>query len=91
MITANVVRAVEELLKERGIEQKEGERLGDYVARGLDLTETEAAAFLEYVHEGDTVEEAQRKAGITVDGGPRGTLLTDIGRAIGTALGRISR
>ena len=90
MITANVVRAVEELLKERGIEQREGERLGDYVARGLNISEAEAAKFLEYVHEGATIEEAQAKAGITVDG-PRSSLLTDIGRAIGTALGRIAR
>jgi hypothetical protein len=91
MITANVVRAVEDLLKERGIEQREGERLGDYVARGLNLSEAEAAEFLEHVHNGDTVEEAQRKAGISVDAGPRGTLLVDIARTIGTALGRISR
>ncbi|HYP08900.1 MAG TPA: hypothetical protein VER03_21900 [Bryobacteraceae bacterium] len=90
MITANVVRAVEDLLKERGIQQKEGERLGDYVARGLNISDAEAAAFLEHVHEGDTVEEAQRKAGIALDA-DRGTLLIDIGRAIGQALGRISR
>lgn len=89
MITANVVRAVEDLLKERGIEQREGERLGDYVARGLKISDGEAAAFLEHVHEGDTVEEAQQKAGITVDA-PQSTLLTDIGRAIGAALGRIA-
>ena len=88
MITANVVRAVEELLKERGVEQREGERLGDYVARGLHISDAEASAFLEHVHEGGTIEEAQRKAGISVDG-PQSTLLTDIGRAIGTALGRI--
>jgi hypothetical protein len=90
MITANVVRAVEELLKERGIEQREGERLGDYVARGLNISDSEAAAFLEYVHEGATIEEAQQKAGISVDA-PASTLLADIGRAIGTALGRITR
>jgi hypothetical protein len=90
MITANVVRAVEELLKERGIEQREGERLGDYVARGLNISDAEAAAFLDYVHEGSTIEEAQLKAGISVDTA-RSTLLADIGRAIGTALGRISR
>lgn len=90
MITANVVRAVEELLKERGIEQREGERLGDYVARGLQISDAEASAFLEHVHEGETVEEAQRKAGISADVS-RGTLLADIGRAIGTALEKISR
>lgn len=91
MITANVVRAVEELLKERGIEQREGERLGDYVARGLHLSEAEATAFLQHVHDGDTVEEAQRKAGISLDAGTSGSLMLDIARAVGTALGRISR
>jgi hypothetical protein len=90
MITANVVRAVEDLLKERGIDQREGERLGDYVARGLNISEAEASAFLEAVHEGATIEQAQVRAGIVVDG-PTGGLLTDIARAIGSALGRISR
>ena len=90
MITANVVRAVQDLLKERGIEPKEDERLGDYVARGLGVSDAKAAAFLEYLNEGVSAEEAQAHAGIEV-GAPSQKLLNDIARAIGVALGRVSR
>ena len=90
MITANVVQAVQELLKERGIEQRPGERLGDYVARGLGITDAQAEAFLEAVHDGASIEDAERKAGITVDRDQR-VMLTDIAVAIGNALGRLAR
>lgn len=89
MISANVVKAVQETLRERGIEQKTDERLGDYVARGLGISDQEAETFLELVHDGHTVEEAQAKAGITVPNSGQ-SLLTDIAKAIGSALGRIT-
>ncbi|MDZ4796774.1 MAG: hypothetical protein SGI92_01325 [Bryobacteraceae bacterium] len=90
MITANVIKAVHETLQERGIEQRPDERLGDYVARGLGVSDAKAEAFLQYVHDGDSAEEAKQKAGIeTAD--PQNTLLIDIARVIGTALGRIAR
>ena len=89
MITANVIRAVQDLLKERGIEQRPNERLGDYVARGLGISDGEAEAFLEAVHDGASIEEAERKAGIQVEPAHR-SLLTDIARAIGSALGRLA-
>ncbi len=89
MITANVIKAVHDVLRERGIEQRPDERLGDYVARGLGTTDAKAQAFLEYVHEGASAEEAKEKAGIdTTD--PGSSLLTDLARAIGTALGRLA-
>jgi hypothetical protein len=90
MITANVVRAVQDLLKERGIEQRPDERLGDYVARGLGVSDAEATAFLDALNEGASVEEAQAKSGIEV-GGAGQPLLNDIARAIGIALGHINR
>jgi len=89
MITANVIKAVHDVLQERGIEQQPNERLGDYVARGLGVSDARAEAFLEYVHDGASAEEAKQKAGIEPD--LQNTLLTDIARAIGTALGRIAR
>jgi hypothetical protein len=90
MINAPVLRAVQDLLRERGYEQRENERLGDFVARGLGISEGEAEMFLQLVHDGVPVEEAAARAGIPekVAGN---ALLTDIARAIGTALGRVSR
>lgn len=89
MITANVIKAVHEVLQERGIEQRPNERLGDYVARGLGVSDAKAEAFLQYVHDGLSGEEAMVKAGITPDDRSN-TLLADIARAIGSALGRIA-
>lgn len=88
MINAPVIRAVQELLKSHGIEERPGERLSDFVARGLGITDAEAELFLERVHDGATVEEAEEAAGISVDVTKRG-LLVDLARAIGTALGRV--
>lgn len=89
MITANVIRAVQDLLKERGIEQRPNERLGDYVARGLGVSDAEAEAFLEALHDGASLDEAERKAGIHIEPAHR-SLLADIARAIGSALGKLS-
>ncbi len=88
MITAPVLNAVQQLLHERGIEKRTGERLGDYVARGLDITRAQADTLLEALHENKTLEEAQAEAGI-VPGASSG-LLADIARAIGKALGHIT-
>lgn len=89
MINAPVIRAVHDLLQERGIEQRPNERLGDFVARGLGISAAEAELFLTYVHEGASVEEAQARAGIHIEAGQH-SLLLDIARAIGVALGRIA-
>ena len=88
MINAPVMKAVQELLHERGVAQRQNERLGDYVARGLDLSAAQAEALLEALHEGCAIEEAQLRAGIVPSAGNEG-LLTAIAQAIGTALGRI--
>lgn len=88
MITAPVLNAVQQLLQERGIEKREEERLGDYVARGLNISRGQAEAFLEALHENKTIEQAQAEAGITPDAANAG-MLADLARTIGAALGRV--
>jgi hypothetical protein len=90
MITANVIKAVHDVLRERGIEQRPNERLGDYVARGLGVSDAKAEAFLEYVHDGASADEAKQKAGIETEGAEN-ALLVEVARVIGSALGRIAR
>lgn len=87
MITAPVLNAVQQLLHERGIEKRTDERLGDYVARGLNISRAQAEALLESLHEGKSLDEAKAQAGIA-EGSERSGLLAEIARAIGTALGR---
>lgn len=66
MIQAAVIRAINELLEKRGIMQKPGEEMGDYVARGLGISAEQAEAFLQAVHDGVPLEEAERKAKLPV-------------------------
>jgi fructose-1-phosphate kinase PfkB-like protein len=86
MIHAESVKAVQELLVERGIQQKEDERWGDYVARGLDVSDTQAESFLHALDENLSIEEACAAAGISPECAKDG-ILPDIGRAVGRALG----
>ena len=66
MIQATVIRAINELLEKRGIMQNPGEEMGDYVARGLGISAEQADVFLQAVHDGVPLEEAERKAKIPV-------------------------
>lgn len=86
MIHVETVKAVQELLKDRGIEQRQDEQLGDYVARGLGVSAGKAEAFLEALHRGCSVGEAQMVAGIR----DRGALVT-MARSVGRTLGKIRR
>jgi hypothetical protein len=86
MIHAETVKAAQQLLQERGVEHREDEPWGDYFARGLGVSQGKAEAFLEALHNGCSVEEAKRAAGI-VDG----TGAIRIARTIGIALGKIRR
>ena len=88
MIHAEAVKAVQELLVERGIEPRQDERWGDYVARGLDMSDPQAEAFLYALDQNQSVEEACVEAGISADRGKEG-MLSDIARAIGRALGSL--
>jgi hypothetical protein len=89
MIHAEAVKAVQELLVERGIEPRENERWGDYVARGLDVSDTQAEAFLYALDQNKTIDEACAEAGISPERA-KGGLLVDIARAIGRALGSMN-
>jgi len=89
MINAEVIKAVQDLLHERGIEQKQKERLADYVARGLKLSHAQTEAFLEALHSGKTVDEAREVAGIP-EGEPQSSFLVAVAKRIGTSLGRVA-
>ena len=86
MIHAETVKAVQELLKDRGIEPRQDESWGDYVARGLGVSSAKAQAFLDALHRGCSVGEAQLVAGIR----DRGALLK-MARTVGRALGKLRR
>ena len=84
------MKAVQELLINRGIEQRENESVGDYIARGLGISDAKAQTFIEALHGGASLEEAKAAAGIEVEDAGN-TLLIDIARVIGSALGRLAR
>lgn len=90
MISAEVIKGVNELLESRGIEQRQGERMGDYVARGLHISGAQADTLLSALHDGAEVDQAVAQAGI-VPGAVDRNLLVDLARAIGGAVGRISQ
>lgn len=89
MISAEVISAVRELMLDRGMQQKPDEELGDFVARGLGISAKQANAFLGAVNDGNSVEDALLIAGIDA-GLPASSVLVDIGRAIGAALGKVT-
>jgi hypothetical protein len=88
MISSEVIKGVQELLKERGVHKKPDENLGDFVARELRISDHQAQMLLESLHDGHTVEEAVQSAGIDPTAGK--DLLIQIARAFGTAVGKLS-
>jgi hypothetical protein len=90
MISANVIKGVTELLEEENIQLNPDETFGEMVARKLDITNRQSEILLERLHDGATVEEAAAAAGIDPELTHNDTLIS-IARAIGTALGRVSR
>jgi hypothetical protein len=91
MISAQVIKGIEELLGQRGVQIRNGERMGDAVARELGISPNQAERLLETLHDGGTVEEAVQRAGITGLAPAHSELLNDLARKIGTALGRVAR
>ena len=89
MISAEVIKGVQQLLAERGVLPKADERFGDFVSRGLGVSARQAEVLLQSLHDGDTVEEAMRAADIDSNSVSE-DLLVQIARAIGSALGRIA-
>ncbi len=90
MITAQVVKGVEELLGERGVHMRNDERIGDTVARTLSISPRQADILLETLHDGGTVDEAISRAGITSLDAAHSELLNVLARKVGATLGRIA-
>ena len=63
MISAEVIKGIHELLENRGVALKEGERLGDFVARGLGVSAHQSDVLLQSLHDGYPIEDAVRAAG----------------------------
>jgi hypothetical protein len=86
MIHAETVKAAQQLHEDRGVEHRTDEPWGDYFERGLNVSPAKAEAFLDALHNGCSVEEAKRLAGI-----PDRDRAIRVARAVGTALGKIRR
>jgi hypothetical protein len=88
MINANVVKGVHDLLAERGVQPKEGEEFGSFVARALGISGHQAETLLTALDEGLPPEEALAKAEIEAGTVDRDLLMT-LARSIGGALGEV--
>jgi fructose-1-phosphate kinase PfkB-like protein len=91
MVSAEAIKGVNDLLRERGIEQKPNERVADYVARGLGITAQQADVLLQAMHSGVSVDEAVVLAGIDPASITDRDLLTRLARVVGSALGYLAR
>ncbi|HEX5226261.1 MAG TPA: hypothetical protein VFW44_01065 [Bryobacteraceae bacterium] len=89
MISAQVIKGIEELLGERGVQMRSGERLGDAVARELGISPAQAERLLEALHDGATVDEAMQRAKIAAIPS-HSEFLNQLARKIGAALGRVA-
>ena len=90
MITAQVIKGVEELLRDRRLHMRTDEPLGDAVARAFGISAQQADRLLETLHDGGTVEEAAQQAGIDSRDASHSELLNALARRIGATLGRIA-
>jgi hypothetical protein len=88
MISAEVIKGVQELLVEHGVRQGQDEKFGDFVARGLGISARQAEILLASLHDGQDVEEALSAADIDQQSVDRGFIVR-MGRAIGNALGQV--
>ena len=91
MVSAEAIKGVNDLLRERGIEQKPDERVADYVARGLGSTAQQADVLLQSMHSGVSVDEAVVLAGIDRASIADQDLLTRLARVVGSALGHLAK
>src|SRR5437763_7336645 len=87
MISAEVIKGVQELFAGRGIEQRPGEPFGDFVARGLGISGRQTEILLDALHDGHDVDDAARAAEID-PAAVNGDSLVQLPRLIGRALGR---
>ena len=91
MVSAEAIKGVNDLLRERGIEQKPNERVADYVARGLGITAQQADVLLQAMHSGVPIDEAVVLAGIDPASIVDRDLLTRLARVVGAALGHLAK
>ena len=90
MVSANVIKGVQELLEDRGIQPEPDETFEDTLARALGISRRQSDILLVSLHDGATVEEAAAAAEIDNSNSER-DLLVRIARAIGSALGTVTR
>jgi len=89
MVSAEVIKGVNQLLVDAGVQPRANESFGDFVARGLGISARQSEVLLSALHDGATVQEAILKAGIEparVDQ----DLLKKVARLIGTTLGNMA-
>jgi hypothetical protein len=89
MINSNVMRAVGEVLNSHHVTPRADEHVTDALARALDLSDAQVHAWLEALTEGCTVDEANRRIGITNHRDE--ALVVAIARAIGAGIGKLVR
>jgi hypothetical protein len=89
MITAQVLKGVHELLLEHGVEPKQDEELGDFVARGLHIDARQANILLTALHDGAPIDQALAAAEIDPKIAGESNLLSDLARLVGGAAGRL--
>ena len=87
MISAEVIKGVQELFEGRGLEQRPGEQFGDFVARGLGISARQTEILLDALHDGHDLDDAARAADID-QAAVTGDYLVQLARVIGRALGR---
>lgn len=89
MINAEVIKGVQELLENHGVTQNQGERMGDYVARGLHISSAQAETLLASLHDGAEVDQAVAAAGIAPAAIDRDVLVR-LAQVIGSVAGRVT-
>jgi len=90
MISANVIKGVQELLDERGLQAAPDEPFGEQVARAIGISRRQSEILLQSLHDGASVDEALASAEVDASN-VKGDLLIRIAQAIGTALGNAIR
>ena len=89
MVDSNVLRAVGEALRAHDVVPRQQETLPETVARTLDVSQGDAARWLEALEEGCSVVEANARIGIVSHKDNEGFLMT-VAKLIGSAAGSVA-
>ena len=90
MVSANVIKGVQKLLEDRGIQPEPDETFEDTLASVLSISRRQSDIFLVSLHDGATFEAAAAAAEID-NSNPERDFLIRIARAIGCALGAVNK